>query len=177
MEDNWLQYHLVRVVRAGLCAKIHCTTCGAVEFRRGLLDSLATAMGKNTLRHLDRECAHEMLCALTKVRPESGEQHALFEEPVRCILFDLWSSGAVAESGMELQLLGSWSGEVLARMNAHYQATVAARRAFAEFNDPVNVQKRRDEAKHQRQNLHAIRLERKKERDRIWRASIQTVDP
>jgi phage-related protein len=78
---------------------------------------------------------------------------------------------------MELQLLGSWSGEVLARMKAHYQATVAARRAFAEFNDPVNVQKRRDEAKHQRQNLHAIRLERKKECDRIWRASIQTVDP
>jgi len=169
MDDNWLHSHLVQVVRAGLCTKILCTTCGAVEFRRGLLDSLAKATGKTVPRVLDQEFAADMLCALAKVRPDTSEERDGLAEPVQCILFDLWRGGVEVEPFMAAQLSDSWAGEVLARMKAHYDATLRARRALEEFNDPVNVQKRRNEAKLLRQQRHAIRLENKKERDRIWR--------
>ena len=177
MDDNWLHYHLVQVVRAGLCTKIHCTTCGAVEFRRGLLDSLAKAAGKKVSRVLGQEFAGDMLCALAKVRPETSEERACLAEPVKCILFDLWRGGVEVEPYMADQLSGSWAGEVLARMKAHYDAILAARRALEDFNDPVNVQKRRNEAKLLKQQQHAIRLEDKKERDRIWHGNNPKSDP
>lgn len=39
MTTNWLHAYLIESVRRNLCTKIHCTTCGAMEFRRGMHDA------------------------------------------------------------------------------------------------------------------------------------------
>jgi hypothetical protein len=37
MTSNWLEAYLLDAVSKKLCTKIHCTTCGALDFRRGVL--------------------------------------------------------------------------------------------------------------------------------------------
>ena len=41
MEHNWLQAYLIESIDKRLCTSIYCTTCGAQEFRHGLLDAVA----------------------------------------------------------------------------------------------------------------------------------------
>jgi hypothetical protein len=41
MTSNWLEAYLMEAVRKELCTKILCTTCGALEFRQGVLSALS----------------------------------------------------------------------------------------------------------------------------------------
>ncbi len=54
-------------------------------------------------------------------------------------------------------------------MEDHEKERAEARRAQEEFEAPVNAQKRRDERKRLNAEKHQERLEKKKERDRLWR--------
>lgn len=87
MTSNWLEAYLAEAVRKRLCTKIHCTTCGAQEFRRGVLDALSIATGRQPLQLLDRESAIEIAKALAGV----SRNHDPMEDAVRCLLVDLWS--------------------------------------------------------------------------------------
>lgn len=176
MDEQWLHDYIVEVVRGGVCAKIHCTTCGTVKFRSGLLNSLAKATGEKTSGVIDQRFAGDLLAALAQVLPRTNEECVQFEEPVRCIFFDLWQAGVELEPYMIARLSGTWAGEVLARMRAHYNAVLASRRASQEFNDPINIQRRRSEAKRLKREQHAVRLENKKERDRFWFSKLPHSD-
>ena len=65
-------------------------------------------------------------------------------------------------------LAGTWSGQVLRRMQEHHAAREAAQLARLEMDDPATVQKQRDEKKRIRQERHQQRLALQRERSRAW---------
>jgi len=164
-DGTWLQVFLLDAVHRNLCTEIHCTTCGALEFRRGLLVALEAAMGGGHVSHYDNAAALAITRALACVDPETGKSQR-FEAAVRTILFDVWQVAAQHE--VEAVLQGTWAGDVLAGMKTHHKAREEERRAFAESQDPVKVQKRREENRRLKQEKHRQRLAKKVEYDRLW---------
>jgi hypothetical protein len=169
-ETNWLQQYSPESINKNLCTKIMCTTCGALEFRTGLMAGLARATGLPLTPELDLDRARVLAGALTGVSPMKDHSTEL-EGAVRLILFEIWRmiGTVVAEREIEPILAGTWACGVLARMKAHHQARLNAHRAHAESE--AELQQRRQEKRRLRQEEHAERLERKKQRDRIWRES------
>jgi hypothetical protein len=169
---NWLQEYLAEAVAKNLCTRISCTTCGALEFRRGLLKAAARAIHGNSSERLDPGTASTILHALAHLQTPRQSQREM-EEAVRMVLFDLWTSLMLHNNE---HLLGeSWAGDVLQRMKAHYEAVLARSKAIAESQDPVLVQQRRLEKRNVKQQKHEERLAQKKERDRIWREEEQRM--
>ena len=165
MTPAWLHAYLVSAVAENLCTQIHCTTCGATEFRQGLLAGLASSTREHVQRRFDRETVIEIALALAGVEPDAN---ARIEPAVRCILFDLWSGILALDAEIEELLVDSWVGGVLHKMKEHHEARQAARRTLDEYQSPASVQNRREEKKRLKQEQHARRLEQKQERDRIW---------
>lgn len=166
--ENWLQAYLVESVRANVCTRLHCTTCGGRDFRRGLAPSLAEACGQRYELPFGRESTLVIARPLAHVHPVPGEPWEL-EEAVQLILYEIWHTLGEVEAERELEpiLEGMWAGEVLSRMKAHYRAREEARRRHNEQNDPERVRQRREEKRRLRQEKHEQRLAIKKERDRI----------
>ena len=170
-EAGWLQEYLTGAVGSNLCTRIHCTTCGAMEFRQGLLSKLARLTGRQGLKRLDHRSAVDIARSLALVQPVGVDRYS-FEEAARLVLFDIWYAAeeGARERDLELVLAGTWAGSVLERMKAHHQARSEERRAYAESQDPVRVRQKREEKRRLRQEKHSERLALKKERDRTWRA-------
>lgn len=175
MTPNWLQAYLLEAVGDTLCTKVHCTTCGAMEFRNGVLGALSMATGQPLRQHFDREANFEIARALAGVKPTADVPGNL-EDAVRCILVDLWSGMPLLDNEIEAVLVGSWAGELLSKMKARHETREAERRAHEAFQDPSNVQKRREEKRRVNQEQHEKRLELKKERDRRWREKLGNVE-
>jgi len=169
VEGDWLQEYLEEAVRRHLCTKIGCTTCGAAEFRDGLSARLREHSEQKEWPVFNQEHGVALLKALAQVTPVGDSRERTdFEKATRCVLFDLSQSFVLTSSEGDLMLEGSWAGEVLKRMRAHYESRLAAQQRHEELNDPVGAQKRRDEKKRLRREKHEMRLALKKERDRIW---------
>ena len=124
--ENWLQAYLVESVRAEVCTQIYCTTCGNLEFREGLDSSLAEASGGELLFWRIR--ALTIARALAHVHPVPGEPD--LEAAARFILYEIWYTLGEVEAERELEAIleGTWAGEVLGRMKAHYRTRQEARR-------------------------------------------------
>lgn len=175
MTENWLQSYLVESVRRNLCTQIGCTTCVAHEFRLSVLRAWGVATGRTHGQGFDRESIDGITRALAEVHPIPNESRK-FEDAVRCLLFDLCSGIPIFDQEIETILSGTWSGEVLRGMQEHHATRQAERRAFTEYNDPANVQKRREEKRNLKQEKHQERLALKKDRDRIWREQHENAD-
>jgi hypothetical protein len=173
--SKWLEAYLAEAVRKKLCTKIHCTTCGALEFRRGVLDALSIATGRQPLQRLDRESVIEIAKALAEVS-QNHDTPGATEDAVRCLLVDLWSGIPLLDRDIAALLAGSWAGDILHMMNEHHEAREADRRARDEFQSPAAVQKRREEKKLLNQEQHEKRLALKKGRDRLWREKRGKAD-
>ena len=63
-EANWRHAYLVDAVTRNLCTRIGCTTCGALDFRRGVLTALASVMGQPAEKRFDEQRALEIAHAL-----------------------------------------------------------------------------------------------------------------
>ena len=173
MNENWLHSYLLESVRRNLCVRIFCTTCGATEFRFGVLKALAQYAGHLPSQHLDYSSALEISKALSEVEP--GERGGWrIEEATRCLLFDL--AHIIREAELVRILDKNWAGSVLHSMQQHYKERQAATRARQEYEDPVNIHKRREEKKRLKQERHQQRLALKKERDRIRREKHGKLD-
>jgi uncharacterized protein YqgV (UPF0045/DUF77 family) len=175
MSANWLQTYLGESVQKHLCTQIHCTTCGAREFRLGVLNALSIAANQPPREGFDRQSVVEIARALAEVQPIPDELEKM-EDAVRCLLFDLWSGLPFIDRDVETILDGTWAGRVLRAMKEHHEATQEARRKREEYDDPVNVQKRREDKKRVKQEEHQQRLARKKERDQLWREKHGQTD-
>src|SRR5262249_32498723 len=90
-DGNWLQDCLVQAVEKNLCTQIGCTTCGALEFRRGLLKAAARDSPTGSPETLDSASASVILESLARVTPPVRLQREI-EDAVRLVLFDLWNS-------------------------------------------------------------------------------------
>lgn len=69
VQGSWLQAYLADAVARKVCVTIHCTTCGAQEFRRGLLQQLAVHGGEPGSQGLSPNLAHVLVLALATVQP------------------------------------------------------------------------------------------------------------
>jgi hypothetical protein len=164
--ENSLYSYLIKSVERKLCTQIHCTTCGAMDFRRGI-NALATGTLQPSSSE-DREIAIAIAQALAEIRPSGSDANRL-DSAARCLVFDI--CGAIGERETARILGGSWGGDVLRRMQEHSRALLEARHAREEYEDSSNVRKRREEKKRIAQEKHQRRLALKKERDRAWRES------
>jgi hypothetical protein len=167
--DTWLQRYISESIQQRLCTTIGCTTCGAGQFRNGYLKAYADGIGKPEPLFVHRECALGIAEALTYVEPLTTDSLIKFEEAARCLLFDLWYSiGKDADEQLTLVLEGTWAGTVLESMKTHYQNKLERQRAIAESQNPVLVERRKEEKRRLKQERHRERLSQKKERDRVW---------
>ena len=175
MSSNWLEAYLLDAVSRKLCTQIGCTTCGALEFRRGVIDALVRETGRSPLERIDREGAESIAKALAEVR-QDAESPLSLKPAIQCLLFDLCSHGLLAEGEVDKLLRGSWAGKVLQGMREYEAVRSVARDAHLARQDPIAVQRRREEKARARQAKHEERLALKKERDRVWFARKGEVD-
>jgi hypothetical protein len=167
--SQWLQDYLEESVANNLCTTLSCTTCGAMDFRTGLLLALARSSGDRPKSRMDDRQARAIIVALAGLTAprETGSYH----EAVRLIIFDIWNTigGRTAEGELSRALDGTWVGSILEDMKAHHRAEGKRRRAHAEKNDPAFIEKTREEKRRAREQKHAARLAAKSERDRLRR--------
>lgn len=177
VQGSWLQAYLTDALARKVCVTIRCTTCGAQEFRRGLLQQLTVRGGEPGSRRLSPNLAHLLVLALATIQPVKQYERE-WEEAMRCVLFDIWSESDLVTFRAELVrlLAGTWAGEVLDRMEKHYLQQQTAARQRAEFENPEAVARRREEKRQLKAQRHAERLEAKKKRDRLWRDEQQRED-
>ena len=181
IEHNWLQAYLIESIDKRLCTRIYCTTCGAQEFRHGLLDAVARATDQPRPPHLDGKSADAIAEALARVEPvqsRTGPDHKVidprrYKETVRLVIFDLWAILTPLDS-----ILGNtWAGNVLESMRSHERSVQSYRDSRIEHESPERVAERREEKRRQRRGPHEQRLALKKERDRLWRLAHPETPP
>ena len=165
-ESSWLQEFIERAVEKKVCVQIHCTTCGASEFREALWKGVgSTTTGTFGPMFGNARVLAQLLVGLEKKRGYTHEH----EQAVGLMLFEIWPFLGKEDGESELAgvLRGTWAGEVLAGMKAHWIARRKARRAHEEGE--ASAPKRREEKKRLKAEQHAARLAAKAERDRLWR--------
>ena len=165
---NWLHEYLDGVVRANICTEIHCTTCGAEQFRQGLLNQVQTHTEIQVADRLTTAAALAVGEALGGVGAEFSDS-AKAQEAIRCVLYDVWRvlPKDIFQDEFVPRLGNSWSGAVLHEMQEYEQRRQAARQRQAEYESPIAVAARREERRRLKQEQHAARLARKVERDRL----------
>ena len=126
---NWLEIYLFDCTQRNICTKVGCTTCGAREFRDGLLAGAAKQMRCLHLQRLAPDSAVVIAQALAGLGPPDGAPLDKFESAVRLILTTIWTTlgAAIADQTIQPLLAGSWAGGLLARMKVHYSGRVDAR--------------------------------------------------
>lgn len=164
--SNGLQGFIEEAIVRKLCVQIHCTTCGAHEFREALWKRVSGTSTGNFGPMLGnaRALAQLMACLQRK----SGYTYE-YERAVRLMLFEIWPflGKEDGESELERILRRTWAGQVLADMKAHWVARREAQRVHEEHE--ANAPKRREEKKRLKAEQHAARLAAKVQRNRLWR--------
>lgn len=170
---NWMQQFLESAVRDRLCTSVMCTTCGAREFRSGLIRRAMKRIGQLGEPKLDSTVALEIARGLARLRLDDLTGSP-FEEAVRLIHCDLHAAlhfDLAAKSEVERLLSGTWAGSVEARMQSHEAARRVEREARGAYESPESVRARREEKLRRKEVEQQVRRARKQERDRLWRES------
>ena len=169
-DPEWLVFFLTRAMDRDLCVRINCTTCGSHAFEQELSAETHRCY-QPTDGFLDPGqpalFLAEMLAKLDVHRKGSD----YLRGSVMKIIYDLEKVFVRREDGVTLDdVLGnSWAGGILADMRAHHERVQQARRDFKRSQNPKFVEAERARKRARKAWRHAERLERKKQRDRIWR--------
>ena len=167
---NWIAEYVEAAGAAKICTRIHCTTCGALNFRQGLVRRASDVAGTNVSTWDDD------LAALTAegLVPMSTDFTCRHIEATRFVFFELWS--AIGDTAfrkiVEARVEGTPAGEILQAMRDHSARVELSRRIEAERCDPMIAQRRRDAKKVEKAAAHAARLAAKEDRDRAFRANM-----
>lgn len=164
MKSDWLHAFLLEAVNKRLCTKIFCTTCGAMEFRTGVLAGLEAGCDDPRSLSRNRDSVMELADALSGVDFQ-GEMPDGMIQALRCLIFDMWSGIPILDQEVEARLGDSLAGFVLSSMKKHHAEREAARAKHS----PEIIKARREEKKLIKQEQHIKRLARKEERDRLWK--------
>jgi len=150
MPENWLFEFLQRAVERDLCTKYLCTTCGAMEFRRGLWRAAEANHCTET----------DVAQALAHIE---GEAHS--EDPFARALYLAVTEvcDAIGEAAAARILAVSWAGRVLQSIRGQ-RVTSAISRKHVEAAQHA-AQEAAKERKRQRQARHEGRLEKKRARE------------
>lgn len=176
----WLKDFLEEACRNNMCTKIHCTTCGAMDFRSKLYVKAASAVGidlhvQQTIKAVlaegmrNESVLRELVSQLSLLKPDNNIE-AKISDAVRLILYEVWN--VAGEQNADLlywPLLGNtWAKEVLTSMREHNKRLLEERRKRDLFESPEAIKERHEKKKSQKQIKHVERLEKKKERDKAW---------
>jgi hypothetical protein len=166
MNPEWLSQYLEEAARARLCTEFGCTTCGAMPFRRGVLEALARAAGEPVGSYRQRPVVEAIACALARL--PSRHRHS---EAVARILGDLWTGLPGLDADLHRFLAGSAAGAQLRAMEAHHTSLVARRaaRAARETEEAMAQAAARLERQRLQELAREARAARKAERDRVWK--------
>jgi len=173
MSDHWLQAYLDESVHKKVCTKISCTTCGARQFRLGLLNALSHTTGHPSCGRFDQSTCLQIANALSEVNPD-GDVTGGLEDAVRFILCVLWDGIPNPGKVLETVLKGTWAGNVLDRMIEYHESVEALQRNKAAYESPQAVADRKEKKKRLKQEQHAKRLEAKIIHDKVWRERNMT---
>lgn len=166
---NWLRAFLDDAVRRRLCCRIGCTTCGAMDFRRGVVRAASAATGAPDAWPMQGPTAKAIATALGQMESPGRPVPYDFVYAVRLLICDLdWVLG---RDELREALGASWASGKLVEMEHHHAEREAARRAYEMQNDPAIRERNRESKRRARAEKHATRLAVKAERDRVWRAS------
>jgi hypothetical protein len=172
MTSDWLSDYLRDCTARSVCTRIHCTTCGALEFRSGLAKGLGLKFTPRRYVAFERTEVLEIANSLGGV-PAPMCNLSAWVEAVRFIIMTIWTGIPILDQEVEKQLVGSWAGEVLQRMKAHH----AQRQLVAASASPENACERRAAINVQKQFAHIRRLAVKVERDAAWRSRNGLTTP
>ncbi len=167
--SQWLADYIADAVARNVCTRLNCTTCGALEFRTAIRQR-ATAILAGATQSKKSEMHSVIAEALSRIpRPKCHLDE--YEHAVRCLIYDLWCSTLplLFDRDIAPQLAGTWSGQVLASMQAHEKRVQQLRAEHEARNDPAVIAKIREQKRLAKKKEMAGRKERKKEIDRIWR--------
>ena len=178
---DWLQRFISAALRRNLCTRIGCTTCGAGEFRSGLMARLGVSISEEIgvpVPPLGADRAERLLDLMSELKPPEHDM-SLYFEPMQLMISECRCAlGREALPAMQDRLGQSWAGGVLRSMIADVQALVRARQAREEARmrgweahaatrtDPA-VSERRLLRERERRLAQERRLLRKKERDKL----------
>ena len=175
MTSNWLENYFADAVGRKLCTRIVCTTCGALEFRQGVLTALSVAKGQRPLQRIDRANSIEIATGLAEV-PRPVENLDATEDAIRCLLADMLSGIPLVDQAIIAPLEGTWAGDIAHGMIRANEDRLAAQREWREHNSTEAVQTRRDARKLLKKEQHEKRLLLKGERDRLWHEKNKKVE-
>ena len=168
---DWLQQFISAAVGRNLCTRIGCTTCGAHEFRAGLMARLGVPLSELVavpLPPLGVDRAERLLDLMSELKPPEHDM-GFYSEPMRLMIFDCWIAlgGDKALPAMQERLGQSWAGPVLRAMIVHEEE----RRRVWQAHEArlVKDHERRLRRDRERQLAQERRILQKKGRDkRFW---------
>ena len=132
---DWLQRFIADARRRNLCTRIGCTTCGAHEFRSGLMAQLGVPESELTavpLSPLSTDRAEGLLDLMSELKPPERDM-SIYSEPMRLMISECWSAlGREALPAMQDRLGQSWAGDVLRATIADEDAWMRARQVREE---------------------------------------------
>jgi hypothetical protein len=177
MNGIWLeQYFLKASTDPKSCTRWGCTTCGNANFIR----DICIGLGLRSPRYWqwDEDTATALTQVLAQVRPwadwgpaHAGAQSHSFKffafNSMRNLLSRVCPT--LGQDAVAAILRESWAGNVLKSMQRH--SAEEAKRDKERALELQLARERRAEKKKAAQEKHLIRLEQKKERDRLWRES------
>lgn len=160
---NWLQHYIRAAFARKLCIEIGCGLCGSTPFKSGLVQLASGGLHQDVV-DVGQNALKEIASALAQIPLDTQLGDTLHDSDrvIMSIIYFLWSKSRGFRRDIEPVLNGSWAGQVLKRMQAHYVRVQAERHAHDAMNDPRYVQHQRALRKAERQLRHAARLARKR---------------
>ncbi len=161
-DSNWLENLIIDAVERNLCTQIHCTTCGAMEFRNAFSKlSRQNANGESTVTSL----SNSIIQALQQI-PYNADHRWI--QPMRFVIYEL-NKLTKNQNQLCAELEGCWAGDILKSMISHYQKRLEATAAHEQFCSPEAAKERKAKKLEQRKIKHEERLRMKQQRDIKWR--------
>jgi hypothetical protein len=158
-DSSWLQNLISDAAEKNLCTQIHCTTCGATEFRNALSQlSRQNANGANSI-------ADSIIQALRQI-PDNTDPRWI--QPMRLVVYEL-NKQTKNQNQLCTELEGCWAGDILKAMILHYNERLEATAAHEQFCSPEAANERKAKKHEQRKIKHEERLRVKQQRDIKWR--------
>ena len=103
---NWIAEFIETAAAAKVCTRIHCTTCGALDFRRDLVRKANDALGISTSTW-DDALAGVTAEGLAHLPDDFTRTHI---EAIRLVFFELWSN--LGDTAFKRRLLAGLSREL-----------------------------------------------------------------
>lgn len=167
MNHDWLIRFLETAPEKYRCTNPGCTTCGARPFRDAVLEVLAAATGEPADSYGEPRVAAALTQALAALSPRDVRMRG-----VELILYDLACRHEL-DPALRAVLDGTPAGRLLLSMEEAEAARRVRAAAWAAYNSPEAIARRRARKREERRRLKQpemdARAARKAERDRLWR--------